>query len=68
MSAKMLELPAIYREGSHAATIGTAMSSQATPFGFTFCPYRDQSVERWNFLGGCVEAYFGGDEPLRGER
>ena len=68
MSQQMLQLPSIFREGAHAATVGVHQSSREMPFGFTFCPYRDQSVERWNFLGGCVETYFGGDEPLRGEK
>ena len=38
------------------------------PLGFTFCPYRDGSVERWNFIGGCVEAYMGQDCVIRGEQ
>ena len=68
MTANMLAVPSIQREGSKAAELGTHMSSRAMPFGFLFCPYPDQSVERWNFLGGVVDTYFGMDEPVRGER
>lgn len=58
----MLIIPEIQREGVKWANIGTAMSSSATPIGFVFCPYNDGTVERWNFLSGCVGAYFGGQE------
>ena len=64
----MLVLPTIFQEGVMAAHMGTHMSSREFPLGFTFCPYRDESLERWNFLGGCVEAYMGADRLIRGEQ
>lgn len=67
-AAPMLVVPGIYREGVDAAHLGTHMSSIATPLGFTFCPYSADSVERWNFLSGCVQAYCGADAPIQGEQ
>lgn len=63
----MINVPKYYEEGIRAATNGVAMTAIEAPMGFTFCPYRDNSVERWNFIGGCVRAYMGAEEPLRGE-
>jgi len=63
----MLVVPAYYEEGVRMAHLGVHQSAIATPLGFTFCPHRDGSVERWNFIGGCVAAYMGQDEPIRGE-
>jgi hypothetical protein len=64
----MLTVPKFFQEGVLAAHIGTCMSSVPTPMGFTFCPYRDQSVERWNFVGGCAHAYMGEDARIPGEQ
>lgn len=63
----MLSVPSIYKEGIAAAHLGTHMSNRETPLGFTFCHYRDGSVERWNFIGGCVAAYMGEDCVIPGE-
>ena len=64
----MLTVPRYYDEGVQAAHMGTCMSSVPTPLGFTFCPYRDGSVERWNFVGGCIMAYMGDEVRLQGEQ
>ena len=58
----MLVVPEIQREAVKAANVGVSMSSSATPLGFTFCKYSDGSLERWNFLCGCISAYFGEQE------
>ena len=64
----MLVVPSIHASGMDAARYGMAMSSIATPHGFTFCPYPHGSVERWNFLSGAVQWYTHGDPPNRGEQ
>jgi hypothetical protein len=64
----VIEVPKIYKEGIWAANLGTHMHSTETPLGFTFCPYRDGSIERWNFIGGCVAAYMQKDVPIMGEQ
>ncbi len=64
----LLEIPLIQREGIAAANLGVCQSSKETPMGFTFCPYAHGSVERWNFLGGCVVAYMEQDRPVLGEQ
>ena len=66
--APILVVPDIIREGVAAAHVGTHMSSIEAPLGFTFCPYHAESVERWNFLSGCVHAYCGVDAPIPGEQ
>ena len=67
MSMHMLVVPSIVREGAAAALLGSHMSAQEAPMGFTFCPYRDESVERWNFLCGCIAAYCDVDATIAGE-
>lgn len=51
-------LPSIQIEGNIAMQLGRALSSAANPDGFTFCPYPIGSVERANFLEGCIYAAF----------
>ena len=63
----MLHVPKYINEGQRAAVLGSAMSTVETPLGFCFSPYLDGSVERWNFIGGCVAAYIGDEAPLQGE-
>jgi hypothetical protein len=63
----MISVPKYFNDGVQAAHVGVAMSTIATPMGFTFCPHRNESVERWNFMGGCVLAYMGTEEQIRGE-
>jgi hypothetical protein len=64
----MIIIPPIQKEGVIAAHAGTHMSSSESPLGFTFCHYRNGSVERWNFLVGCIAAYFEDPKELiRGE-
>jgi hypothetical protein len=55
----ILDVPSIVKEGVDAARLGMNMTDQAHPYGYTFCPYRDGSVERYNFLLGCESVYFG---------
>lgn len=55
----MIIIPKIENEGQHAALLGTNMSGPAAPLGFVFCPYKDGSAERWNFLNGACTAYYG---------
>jgi len=56
---QMIQLPEYQRAGTHAAVLGTHMSAMSHPLGFTFCPYgASRPAERWNFLDGCVKAYF----------
>ena len=64
----MITVPSIYNEGVDAAHLGTHMSGKDTPLGFTFCYYKDGSVERWNFLSGCVAAYMGDEGRIPGEQ
>lgn len=63
----MINVPKYYKEGYDAAVVGVAMSGVETPMGFTFCPYPNDSVQRWNFVGGAVAAYMGQDVALPGE-
>lgn len=57
--AQMIQIPSVQREGVAAAILGTHMSALCSPQGFTFCPYGpSKPAERWNFLHGCVTAYF----------
>lgn len=60
-------VPEFERQGQDAAVAGVGMSAPSWPLGFTFCPHQSGSVERYNFLRGCVRAYFGGDERIQGE-
>lgn len=64
----MIHVPEFFREGVVAAHVGTRMSDISHPMGFTFCPYPDQSVQRWNFIDGCVHAYMGEDTHIPGEQ
>ena len=57
----MIAVPSIQQEGTHAALLGTALSTLAQPMGFTFCPYVRGSVEHANFITGCVAGYFEGE-------
>ena len=59
-------VPEIHNEGQFAATHGLAMTAIESPLGFTFCPYQHGSVERWNFLSGCVQVYMAPDAVTRG--
>lgn len=58
----LLAIPKYEKEGRAAALAGSRMSSMETPMGFTFCPYADGSLERYNFLVGATEVYFEGDK------
>lgn len=54
----MIALPSIQREGMNAMLMGRSMRSPTHPEGFTFCTYPVGSLERMNFLEGCVIVAF----------
>lgn len=53
-----IDVPAIRREGKDAMLNGRRMRAPGMEERFTVCPYKDGSIERDNFLRGCIEATF----------
>lgn len=53
-----IEIPSIQREGFNAMISGLAMRDISSPDGFAFCPYNFGTIERSNWLAGCIASVF----------
>lgn len=53
----LIEVPTLKAEGRIEMLVGKRMRTEEAPEGFAFCPYNFGTVERSNWIAGCLETF-----------